>query len=152
MDKEGAIEAENKRHEKAIKKITLAYKIAKKVEPLLPKGWISSYSQLFSELVFSSNNSKGKDSKRPSEEFKLVCKILAKMGGYENWREAKASKETNEITELNANFSFSTDKDNPPLSVEVVQYDPDHKCEIKWEIKTYQKAIVSDACLGLGGE
>ncbi len=152
MDKKKAIERENKRHEKAIKKITFACKIAKKVEPLLPKGWISSYSQFFSELVFSSNNSEGKDSKKPSEEFKLVCKILAKMGGYENWREAKASKETNEITELNANFSFSTDKDNPSLSVEVVQHDPDHKCEIKWETKSYQKAIVSDECLGLGGE
>lgn len=152
MVKKEAIKVENERHEKAIKKITFAYKIVKKVEPLLPEGWISGYNHLFNELIFSSENSAGEKSKKPSEEFKLVCKILAKMDGYENWREAKANKETNEITELSANFSLPTGKDDPDLTVEVVQYDPDHRCEIKWETKTYEKAIVSDECLGLGGE
>lgn len=152
MDKKEALKEEMERHEGSVKKITLAYRISKKVEPLLPEGWISSYSHLFNELIFSSNALIEKDSKKPSEEFKLVCKILAKMGGYENWREAKANKETNEITTLEANFSLSVGKGNPDLTVEVMQYDPDHRCEIKWETKTYQKAIVSDECLGLGGE
>ena len=152
MDKRKALQEENKRHEKSVKKIKLAGEIARKVKPLLPNGWSSTYFNLFDELCFSNDELGSKDNRKPSEEFKLICKILKKAGGYETLREAKANKETNELTSLEAHFLF--DKDGTPgsLTVEVTQYHPDHKCEIKWETKTYQKAIVSDACLGLGGE
>lgn len=152
MDKQKAIETEVKRHENILKRIGFANKIAKQVEPLLPTGWKSEYDHFFDELVFSSGQVDNEGNKKPSEEFKLVCKILGKMANSEADREASVDKETNEITKLEATFYFRIPNIERSFSVLVKQYYPDHKCEIKWETKAYQTPIVSDECLGLGGE
>ena len=152
MDKKEAIVIENERHKTTLKLISFADEIAKKVEPLLPSGWSSGYFHLLNELLISNSEANAKDNKKPSEEFKLICKILKEMGGWETLREAKVNRRNNEIIRFEATFSFSKDGIPKDLMVDVIQYHPDHKCEIKWETKTYQKAIISDACLGLGGE
>lgn len=156
MDKQKAIEKEIKRHEDILKTIDFAYRIARKVKPLLPEGWSTKYTHFLDRLRISSGEPDKKDNKKPSEEFKLVCKILEKICSFSGSREADANEETNEISQLEARFFFEFKKREEeyfqPLVVEVKQYYPDHKCEIKWEKKSYYTSIVSDECLGLGGE
>jgi hypothetical protein len=156
VNKKKAIEKEVKRHEDVLRTIEFAYRIAKKIKPLLPEGWLCEYFHYLNHLNVSSGEAGKKENKKPSEEFKLVCKILEKMCSFQGRREAEANEETNEISALEARFYFEFKKREEgyfqPLVVEVKQYYPDHKCEIKWEKKSYYTSIVSDECLGLGGE
>lgn len=156
MDKRKAIEGENKRHEDILVTIEYAHKISKKIKLLLPADWSTRYIYSSGRLLVSNGDSGKAGNKKPSEEFKLVCKILEKMCSSQGSREAEANEETNEISMLEARFYFEFKKREEgyfsPLVVEVKQYYPDHKCEIKWEKQTYLTSKVSDECLGLGGE
>ena len=151
MDKKEALEEEITRHKEIIESIELADTIAKKIKSLLPKGWSSRYGNFLNRLYISSGDLEKSDNKKPSEEFKLVCKILSKLCDFDGTREANADEETNTIIALEAKYYFRLKEHNATLTVAVTQYHPEHKCEIEWREETYVIARVSDDCLGLGG-
>ena len=135
---------------RSLRHIATCKNLAKKVEPLLPKGWKFSVDTTFHIIRIEKFDleEKGTD----SHEFKLVCKLLEKALGekLENRHGTATKKEI--VTSLQASGCYRMDRRY--VSVYICLMNPENMpdCEITWKRKWTKEAILSDACLGLNPE
>lgn len=143
MNKEKALQEALDRYIQNKKEIEMASKVAKKIEPLLPKGWTTEWEAYW--LRISSGEWHG-ERKIDAMEFKTVCKIVKRI-----------TKDDFDITTRvdNEDISFfkgagSIEVGTGYLLIEIFLYSPKHTCEITWTEETKKVAKVSDGCLGIG--
>jgi len=150
MNKQELLDKAKKDYEKTIEHIEVAVVFLKPIEEMLPEGWVMTVDP---HRIYSIQVRRGRwdsDEKIPIDEFRLVCKLFETAVGNKSIREAHANPGSGEIESIEARCYAHLD--SLTLNCQIKIYNPDHKCEIKWATRTYQQAVVDDACLGLHPE
>ena len=147
MTKQELLKKAKQDYEKVIEFIEVATEFLKPIEKMIPKGWII---QLDKHEIWPIQISKGHwgiKEKMPIDEFRLVCNLFETACREKISRDVSVSQTTNEFNCIEA-YHFFQLKDIE-LSFKIIIYNPDYKCEIKWEEHISMRPIVDDTCLGL---
>lgn len=153
MDKQKAIGRVKRDYDRAVKEIEIADKIAKKIDPLLPKGWTSEIDSIVNNLIFQCGSFCSEDSHQATE-FKLVCKLVEKAIGEkivdrEGQADKRDGKDNLYILQGSVYHYSNVNGDKICLGINIILYNPKHQCEIEWKKETKVVAKISDNCLGL---
>jgi len=141
MNKQGAIELAELFHRERIREIEAADKISKKVDPLLPKGWVSKMEARYGNLVFT------KGEKADVAEFRVVCGLVEKATGKTVTRSGAGGKHYIEL-EGNCFFDVSTKDDGVNFLTVRIKMNPDDSCKFTLKRHWYTEAHPSEGCLG----
>ena len=141
MDKQKVIEEAREKYDEALKRIKLADKVCKKIEPHLPKGWKTDEGLLvqWGQINFY------KHEKANALEFRVVCDMVEKVLGKTSMRWIRGNKNNQTLVSL---VSIRPEDGNVFLDVHVELGNPEG-CEVTFKRKWETKAVVDDACLGI---
>jgi len=139
------------RYDMYLKRIELCKEVADKIEYALPMGWNMDIRDVGFPLSIW-KGSIGGQKEVDSGEFKLVCMLIEKaIPGLKLERVAHVNDE-GKLIFLKA-YDFLR-KEWGFVEIEVIAYNPTlmPNCKIEWKTETIRRAVVSDECLGIGGE
>ena len=141
MDKQKVIKEAKEKYDEAIKKIKLADKVCKAIEPHLPKGW-KTYEGLlirWGQIEFCKNE------KADALEFRVVCNLVESILNKTLMRFVRGDKDRQTL--VGYITIWSEDRD-VGIDVHVELGNPEG-CEVTFKRTWETKPIVDDACLGI---
>jgi len=141
MDKQKAIKEAREEHDETLKKIELAAKVCKKVEPHLPKGW-ETYEGL---LVGWGQINFCKHEKTNALEFRVVCDMVEKVLGKTLMRWIRGDKSRQNLV----GYTGIRSEDGETLIDVHVELGNPEGCKVTFKRTWETKAVVDDACLGI---
>ena len=144
MDKAKVIKEAREKYDDALKRIKLADKICKKVEPHLPKGW-KVYEGL---LVTWGQINFCKNKKANALEFRVVCDLVEKVLSKTLMRWIRGDKDNQAL--VGYAHIWSEDRE-ASIDVQVELGNPEG-CKMMFKRTWETKAVVDDACLGIRKE
>ena len=141
MDKKKVMEEAREKYNEAIKRIKLADKVCKKVEPHLPKGWKTDEGLLvqWGQIQFCKNE------KADALEFRVVCNTVENVLGKTLMRWIRGDKD---IQTLIGYVSIHSEDRGVYIDVHVELGNPEG-CEVTFKRTWETKAVVDEACLGI---
>ena len=135
------------KHEQNLKDIELCNEVAKKISPLLPKGWKCNITTVCFDLEIRKG---GSTEETDAIEFKTVCKLVETMTGEKPSRRARVNVGEENPWLLEAEQYFQGEMGGY-IGIEISLYYPKNMpdCKITWKRTWKNVAQVSDECLGL---
>ena len=141
MDKQKVTEEARENYYEALKKIELADKVCKKVEPHLPKGWKTHEGFLvkWGQIMFYKNE------KANALEFRVVCDMVEKVLGKTLMRWVRGNKNSQSLIGYTGIRS-----EDGEVSIDVhVELGNPEGCKVAFKRTWETRAVVDEACLGI---
>lgn len=136
-------------HRETKAEIHLAHQIASKLEPMLPRGWETSFIiGMWRGLCVSFHSPYDENMKKIKSsalDFKLVCSLVEKAAGVKVHKSPWMIDDT--LFALKGSAEVFVDKDHK-LTISIRHHSPSD-CKLEYETKEVRIAKVDDACLGL---
>lgn len=141
MNKQKVMKEAKGKYDEALKRIKLADKICKKIEPHLPKGWKTHEGLLvrWGQVEFYKNE------KADALEFRVVCNMVEKILGKSLRRFVRGDESRQTLVGYVSIWSKDRDV---TIDVHVELGNPEG-CEVTFKRTWENKPTVDDACLGI---